>query len=111
MARFSRRGRVVAAVVGAVATIAAASVALVANTPSASAATSQFQGVNWARWGDNYTGSPLILAGLSSTDSYSTVRAKADAVYAGFQGNLGANTVRLPINTYTVGTAWWNSYT
>jgi hypothetical protein len=39
------------------------------------------------------------------------VRAKADAIYAGFQGNLGANTVRLPINTYTVGTAWWNSYT
>ena len=25
--------------------------------------------------------------------------------------DLGANTVRLPINTYSVGTAWWNSYT
>ena len=111
MARFSLRGRVVAALAGAVATIAVVPVALVVTAPPALAATSQFQGLNWARWGDNYTGSPLVLAGLSSTDSYSTVQAKADAIYAGFQGNLGANTVRLPINTYTVGTAWWNSYT
>ena len=111
MARFSARGRVAAALAGVAAAVAVVPVALVANTPPASAATSQFQGLNWARWGDNYTSSPLILAGLSSTDSYSTVRAKADAVYTGFQGNLGANTVRLPINTYTVGTTWWNSYT
>ncbi|MDG6107328.1 ricin-type beta-trefoil lectin domain protein [Dactylosporangium aurantiacum] len=101
----------VAVLAGAVAALAAIPAVLIANAPPASAATGQFQGLNWARPGDNYTGSPLVLAGLSGTDSYSTVRAKADAIYAGFQGNLGANTVRLPINTYTVGTAWWDSYT
>src|SRR4051812_40937241 len=53
MARFSLRGRVVAALAGAVAAIAAVPLALVANAPSASAATNQFQGLNWARWGDN----------------------------------------------------------
>ena len=28
----------------------------------------------------------------------------------GFRENLGANTLRLPINPASVGTAWWNSY-
>jgi ricin-type beta-trefoil lectin protein/cellulase (glycosyl hydrolase family 5) len=28
----------------------------------------------------------------------------------GFRKNLGANTLRLPINPASVGTAWWNSY-
>ena len=103
-------GRVVAALAGAVAALTAIPLALVAIAPSASAATNQFQGVNWARAGDNFTSGPLVLYGLSSSDSYTTVRAKADAVFAGFERNLGANTVRLPINTYSVGTAWWNSY-
>ena len=110
MARFPHRRRVVAALAGAVAALAAIPLALLATAPSASAATNQFQGVNWARSGDNFYGGPLVLYGLSSSDSYTTVRAKADAVFAGFQRNLGANTVRLPINTYSVGTTWWNSY-
>nr|WP_221379007.1 ricin-type beta-trefoil lectin domain protein [Actinoplanes polyasparticus] len=103
-------GRVVAALATAVTALAAIPLAVVATAPSASAATSQFRGVNWARAGDNFTGEPLVLYGLSSSDSYTTVRAKADAVLAGFERNLGANTVRLPINTVSVGTAWWNSY-
>ena len=109
----SRRSaaRVVAALAGAVAALTAIPLALVTVAPSASAATNQFQGVNWARAGDNFTSGPLVLYGLSSGDSYTTVRAKADAVYSGFQRNLGANTVRLPVNTYSVGTSWWNSYT
>ena len=111
MARFSYRGRIVAALTGAVAAITAVPLALVITAPPAAAATNQFQGLNWARLGDNFGGTPLVLHGLTSTDSYTTVRAKADAVYAGFQGNLGANTVRLPINTYSVGTTWWDSYT
>ncbi|MEH0532707.1 cellulase family glycosylhydrolase [Streptomyces stelliscabiei] len=73
--------------------------------------TSQFRGVNWARLGDNFHGGPLVLHGLSGSDSYQTVVAKADAIYTGFESNLGANTVRLPINTYTVGTNWWSAYT
>jgi hypothetical protein len=72
---------------------------------------SQFHGVNWARLGDNFYGGNLVLHGLSGSDNYATIQAKADAVYNGFRNNLGANTVRLPINTYTVGSAWWNSYT
>lgn len=107
--RFSRTARtgMVAAVAGC---LAAGGLTAVLTAPTASAATNQFQGLNWARPGDNYTGSALVLRGLSSSDSYSTVRAKADVIYGGFQRNLGANTVRLPINTYTVGTTWWNSY-
>ena len=97
-------GRVVAALAGAVAALTAIPLALVTIAPSASAATNQFLGVNWARAGDNFTAGPLVLYGLSSSDSYTTVRAKADAVFAGFERNLGANTVRLPINTYSVGT-------
>ncbi|PMR61906.1 glycosyl hydrolase [Verrucosispora sp. ts21] len=85
--------------------------AVLAGASPAAADTTAFRGVNWARLGDNFHGGPLVLHGLSSSDSYATVQAKANAIYTGFQNNLGANTVRLPINTYTVGTSWWNSYT
>ncbi|SEG87942.1 Cellulase (glycosyl hydrolase family 5) [Nonomuraea solani] len=77
----------------------------------AAADTSQFKGVNWADPRDNYADDPVIPSGLAGSDGYATVRAKADAVLAGFQANLGANTVRLPVNPYSVGTAWWNAYT
>ncbi|MFG3257441.1 glycoside hydrolase family 5 protein [Streptomyces sp. NPDC048172] len=70
----------------------------------------QFQGVNWARPGDNFADEPLVLEGLDAADDYDTVRAKADAVYGGFQ-ETGVNTVRLPVNTKSVGTPWWDAYT
>lgn len=54
--------------------------------------------------------SSAVLAGLNQSDSYATVRAKADAVYHGFASRLGVNTVRLPVNTHTVGSSWWNAY-
>lgn len=76
----------------------------------ATAATSQFRGMNWAVLGDNFSTGPLVLDGLSSSDSYATVQAKANAVYDDMESTLGINTVRLPINTHTVGTAWWNNY-
>ena len=76
----------------------------------ATGATSQFRGMNWAVLGDNFSTGPLVLDGLSSSDSYATVQAKADAVYDDMEATLGINTVRLPVNTHTVGTAWWNSY-
>ncbi|PPK98139.1 cellulase (glycosyl hydrolase family 5) [Kineococcus xinjiangensis] len=81
--------------------------ALATSTPAA-AATSQFRGMNWAVLGDNFSTGPLVLDGLSSSDSYATVQAKANAIYDDF--GLGINTVRIPINTHTVGTAWWNNY-
>ena len=99
----------------------AAPLAAVPGTPSATAASaaappaadgldpSQFHGVNWARPGDNFADGPLVLEGLDAADSYDTVKAKADAVLAGFQ-DIGVNTVRLPVNTRSVGTDWWDSY-
>jgi hypothetical protein len=76
----------------------------------ATAATSQFRGMNWAVLGDNFSTGPLVLDGLSSSDSYTGVQAKANAVYDDMAATLGVNTVRLPVNTHTVGTAWWNNY-
>ncbi|MDQ1304347.1 MAG: hypothetical protein QG671_174 [Actinomycetota bacterium] len=81
----------------------------VTSTTPASTATSQFRGMNWARPGDNFTTGTHVLDGLSSSDSYSTVKAKADAIYTGM-ASTGVNTVRLPINTQDAGTSWWNAY-
>lgn len=72
---------------------------------------SNIHGVNWADPRDNYADDDLILSGLSSTDDYATVQTKADAILSGFINNLGANTVRIPINPATVSDSWWSSYT
>ena len=71
--------------------------------------TADFKGVNWADVQDNYRPSALVLTGMQATDDYSTVKAKAGPILDGFK-KLGANTVRLPINTYTVGTPAWSPY-
>ncbi|WP_344933892.1 ricin-type beta-trefoil lectin domain protein [Sphaerisporangium flaviroseum] len=68
---------------------------------------SQFQGVHWSRLGDNFTFDRLVLQGLSANDDYNAARSKADAMFATFQSDLGANTVRLPINPATT---VWNTY-
>jgi hypothetical protein len=89
---------------------AAAGLVVIAPSP-ASAATSQFRGMNWAVLGDNFSTSPLVLHGLSRSDSYATVRAKANALYDDMAAGMGVNTVRLPVNTHTVAdTTWWNAY-
>jgi len=72
---------------------------------------SALKGVNWAADGDNFSDGILVLSGLTSSDTYTTVSAKADAVLSGIQTNTGANTVRLPVNYSTVSQTWWNSYT
>jgi hypothetical protein len=74
------------------------------------AATNQFKGVNWADTRDNYNTGWVIPDGLSASDSYSTVYSVADSTIKGFQSNLGANTVRLPINEPSVSQAWWAAY-
>jgi hypothetical protein len=48
---------------------------------------------------------------LSTSDSYATTYAKATSVIKSFQADLGANTVRFPINPYTVNGSFWSSYT
>ena len=84
--------------------------AVLASAPLASADTSDFRGVNWAVLGDNFVQDRLVLHGLDGADDYDTVRAKADAIYTGFEDNLAINTIRLPVNTHTVGSAWWDAY-
>nr|MDT0658651.1 RICIN domain-containing protein [Micromonospora sp. DSM 115978] len=83
---------------------------LVVTSLPATAATRQFRGMNWAVLGDNFSTGPLVLHGLSQSDSNATVRAKANALYDDMAATMGVNTVRLPINTHTVGTTWWNAY-
>lgn len=85
----------------------------VVNITAASAATntSQFKGVNWADPRDNYANDPVVPSGLSTSDSYATTYAKASAIISGFAKNLSANTVRMPINPYSVNGSFWNSYT
>jgi endoglucanase len=52
----------------------------------------------------------VIPSGLSTTADYETTYATADRIVAEFANDLGANTVRLPVNPYSVGTDWWSSY-
>lgn len=79
--------------------------------PRTAYAATQFAGVNWADARDNYNSGWVIPTGLSASDSYATVQAKANTILAAFQNNLGANTVRLPINPPSVAQSWWGSYT
>jgi hypothetical protein len=71
---------------------------------------SQFRGVNWADPRDNYANDAVVPSGLSTSDSYATSYAKTSAIIDGFRKNLNANTVRLPINPYTVNGPYWYSY-
>jgi hypothetical protein len=94
-----------------VVTALTALMSLVVSASPAAAATSQFRGMNWAVLGDNFSTSPLVVQGLSMSDSNATVRAKANALYDDMAASLGVNTVRLPVNTHTVSnTTWWNAY-
>ncbi|MEV7392989.1 cellulase family glycosylhydrolase [Streptomyces sp. NPDC091215] len=76
----------------------------------AAAATNQFKGVNWADARDNYNTGWVIPDGLAASDSYSQVYSVADKYIKAFQSNLGANTVRLPINPPSVSQSWWSAY-
>ncbi|WP_100447643.1 ricin-type beta-trefoil lectin domain protein [Glycomyces xiaoerkulensis] len=101
------RGRTLLSLLAALALVP---VVVLANPAPAAADTSQFRGVNWAVLGDNFQEGPLVLDGLDQSDGYDTVRAKADAVYDDMEAQLGVNTVRLPVNTHTVGSSWWDAY-
>ncbi|GAA5200295.1 ricin-type beta-trefoil lectin domain protein [Rugosimonospora acidiphila] len=103
--------RLAAATAAACLVTTAAAVGVAGPATVALAATNQFKGVNWADPRDNYADDPVVPSGLSTSDSYATSYAKATAVIGGFQTNLGANTVRLPVNPYTVNGSFWSSYT
>ncbi|WP_425954022.1 ricin-type beta-trefoil lectin domain protein [Xylanimonas sp. McL0601] len=72
--------------------------------------THQYRGVNWADPRDNYAADAVVPSGLSTADDYQTTYAKAALTVSEFRTELDANTVRLPINPASVGTAWWGSY-
>jgi hypothetical protein len=95
--------------VAALAAVALTPIVTVVGASPASAATNQFKGMNWAVLGDNFSTTTLVLRGLSSSDSYATVKAKANSLYNAM-APMGVNTVRLPVNASTVGTSWWSSY-
>src|SRR4029079_5403488 len=95
--------------IGAVGMAAVLTVGLsVAVSTPALAATNNFRGVNWADERDNFVDGVLVLGGLSTSDSYATTQAKANGILSGFQNNLGANTVRMPVNYSTVSGSYWN---
>ena len=93
--------------------IAAMSGATLTGSPASAAPatdTTQFKGVNWADPRDNFADDELQLSGLSTSDTYAQTYTKASRIIAAFRVNLGANTVRLPINPYTVNGSYWKSY-
>ena len=89
---------------------AASLVTLAQPAAPALAATNQFRGVNWADTRDNYNTGWVIPDGLAASDTYAQVYSVANSTIEGFENNLGANTVRLPINEPSVSQSWWSSY-
>ncbi|MGW0334752.1 glycoside hydrolase family 5 protein [Streptomyces sp. NPDC003011] len=94
--------------------VAAVSGATLTASPASAAAPSldptQFKGVNWADPRDNFADDPIVLSGLSLSDTYAQTYTKASRIISAFRANLGANTVRLPVNPYTVNGPAWKSY-
>jgi endoglucanase len=76
-----------------------------------SLSTSNFDGVNWADARDNYVDGWLLPGGLTSSMTYAQCQTYGGKIIDGFIVNMGANTVRMPINPQTVLESWWNSYT
>lgn len=91
-------------------TLLAASVGYVVQARPAAAATNQFKGVNWADTRDNYNSGWVIPDGLAASDTYAQVYSIANTYIKAFQTNLGADTVRLPINPPSVSQSWWSAY-
>jgi hypothetical protein len=108
MVRFIARRKVISVLCASVAL--AGSVLFVVPAQPASAATNQFKGVNWADTRDNYNSGWVIPDGLAASDNYSQVYSIANNYIKAFQANLGANTVRLPINPPSVSQSWWGAY-
>ena len=75
-------------------------------TSTASAATNQFRGVNWADPRDNFQPGVLYISGLSSSDTYDSALAVGNSVVGQFVSKLGSNGVRMPINEPTVSEYW-----
>ncbi|MCX5321924.1 glycoside hydrolase family 5 protein [Streptomyces sp. NBC_00120] len=106
----ARTRRISSAVAVAAAALGVAALSAGPATAAPRADTTQFKGVNWADPRDNFADDELQLSGLLTTDSYRETYSKAKRIISAFRANLGANTVRLPINPYTVNGSYWDSY-
>jgi hypothetical protein len=98
------------AVAAALLTAVAAPLPALAAPSTGPSGTSEFRGVNWADPRDNYADDEVVPSGLSTADDYRATYAKASDIILEFRHEVGANTVRLPINPSSVGTDWWESY-
>ncbi len=67
------------------------------------------RGFNWADARDNFVDGWIIPSGLTSSDTYDEVQEKAGVIFSEWK-NVGANTVRLPINPSSVSESWWSAY-
>ena len=101
---------IIAAVGAAVLLLTTSPVAHAENRGAPTGNTRDFRGVNWADPRDNYASDAVVPSGLALTDDYRTVYRTTERMVRGFRQNLGANTLRLPINPASVGTTWWKSY-
>ncbi|GGB20670.1 cellulase family glycosylhydrolase [Puia dinghuensis] len=77
--------------------------------PAVTGGPNGFKGFNWADSHDNYSDTVVVPSGLSSSDDYATVQAKADLILSAFS-QRGVNTIRLPVNPYSVAGNWWKAY-
>lgn len=74
------------------------------------------QGVNWPvdisgeSGKGNYRNAPLVLNGLSESDSAVQAAAAAEAIVGKLYSDTGGNTVRVPINEATVSSGYWSTY-
>src|SRR6478752_4540469 len=85
-------------------------IAICLSATPAWATTNQFRGVNWADPRDNFQSGVAYVAGLSSSDTYSSALATGTKVMSQFVSKVGANAVRMPINEATV-SGYWSTYT
>ena len=69
---------------------------VVASAAPASAGTNSFRGFNWAQLGDNYTDGLLVVQGLSSSDSYETVRVDVNRTATSARSSGFARVIRSP---------------
>jgi MYXO-CTERM domain-containing protein len=86
------------------------SIAISLGATPAWATTNQFRGVNWADPRDNFQSGVVYVAGLSSSDTYSSALATGTRVMSQLVSKVGANAVRMPINEATVSN-YWSTYT
>ncbi|MBO0801813.1 MAG: hypothetical protein J2P25_01885 [Nocardiopsaceae bacterium] len=76
--------------------------------------TSNFKGGNWpydnGNGQGNYQNQPLVLTGLSASDTPAQAESTAESIVGNFYSDTGGNTVRIPINEATVSSSYWPTY-